>query len=269
MAKSGVTAMEVFKNTKRDNCGECGLPNCMAFSALVIQEQKDPADCPYLKPEILTLLDSAVVEEEPAPEDRREDLIEELRGFIRDMDFEDAAARLGGEVQDGRLAIRMLGRAFQIDRAGGLHVQCHVNGWVYAPLLAYVVYGKGLDPAGEWAAFRDLKYARDWERFFAYRAEAAFHRLADEHTETIYNVLDIFGKEPREDITSADFARVLLPLPKVPMLFAHWKKEGAFESRVSILFDKTIEANLRPDAAYFLATGLIEMFRKVCVTHDE
>jgi ArsR family metal-binding transcriptional regulator len=41
-------ALEVFKLLPRTNCGECGIPACMAFAVEVSKGKKGPEDCPPL-----------------------------------------------------------------------------------------------------------------------------------------------------------------------------------------------------------------------------
>lgn len=40
--------LELFKLLPRTNCGECGVPTCMAFAADLSKGKKKPEDCPPL-----------------------------------------------------------------------------------------------------------------------------------------------------------------------------------------------------------------------------
>jgi ArsR family metal-binding transcriptional regulator len=42
------TVLEVFKLLPRTNCGECGVPSCMAFAAQLTEGNKSLEDCPPL-----------------------------------------------------------------------------------------------------------------------------------------------------------------------------------------------------------------------------
>lgn len=46
-----LTAMSVYKNLPRTNCGDCGFPTCMAFAMQVAAKQKAADECPHLSEE--------------------------------------------------------------------------------------------------------------------------------------------------------------------------------------------------------------------------
>ena len=41
-------ALDIFKLLPRTNCGECGLPTCMAYAAKLTEQKKTLEDCPAL-----------------------------------------------------------------------------------------------------------------------------------------------------------------------------------------------------------------------------
>jgi acetyl-CoA decarbonylase/synthase complex subunit gamma len=43
-----LTAMAIYKNLPKTNCGDCKFPTCMAFAMQVAAKQKALADCPHL-----------------------------------------------------------------------------------------------------------------------------------------------------------------------------------------------------------------------------
>lgn len=268
MPNPGISALDVLKHTDRSNCGKCGLPNCMAFCALAVAGQKDPDSCPQLGDEIKARIREKSGAARAAQADRPEAMINKIMSKVAEVDFVEAAERLGGEVKDGRLVIRCLGKIFELDREGRLYSLCHVNNWVHVALLQYLVLGKGLDPRGEWISFRELREARDWERFFTHRCQAAMHRLADGHPELFLDILELFGEQYSADGPVSEHRVVMRPLPKVPFLICYTPKDGPFESTLSILFDRTIESNLRAEGTYLLGVGIVEMFTRIAERHD-
>jgi ArsR family metal-binding transcriptional regulator len=40
--------IDILKNLPRTNCGECGLPSCMAFAAALVEGDRSLEGCPYL-----------------------------------------------------------------------------------------------------------------------------------------------------------------------------------------------------------------------------
>ncbi len=268
MAGDGINALEILKSTNRSNCGQCALPNCMAFSALVARGQKDPGDCPHLDAALVMRLRSGAA---PGPEweNRPESVLARLVQDVRAVDLPRAAKRLGGWMEGERLALRCLGRVFEVDRKGGLHAMCHINPWVHLAVLQYVVHGEGRDPAGEWTTFRDVPGAREWGPFFAHRCEAVLHELADRRTELFLDVVSLFGRRIEASGAAAEHAILLRPLPKVPFLFCYSPAEGRFDSVFNLLFDRSIASNLKAEGTYMLAQGITEMLKNIMARHGD
>ena len=265
-----MSALEVFKHTARSNCGECGVATCMAFSALAAAGQKDPDACPYLPKNLgaeIRQRASAVAEDQAA--NSPDAVIELISGKMQEIDFEQAAQRLGGSVNGERLSFHCLGRIFELDREGRMYSLCHVNSWVHVALLLYVLQGEGRDPTGEWVTFSELKQARDWERFFNHRCLAAMHRTADGQPELFLDIIELFGKQYQAKSPASEHSVVLYPLPKVPFFIRYTPRDGDFESTLSLLFDRSIDSNLRAEGTYMLGAGLVEMFNRIIERHDQ
>jgi Domain of unknown function (DUF3786) len=62
-------------------------------------------------------------------------------------------------------------------------------------------------------------------------------------------------------------ARVICPLPRIPLLISYWPDEAGFGSRLTLFFDRTAEKNLPAESLYRLAGGLLEMLRKMVQRH--
>ncbi len=267
MTQANVTALEIFQSTAQTNCGECGLGSCMAFSLQVLQGLKRPEDCPYFDDQTADRLAAAPPAEKPEQADRRGSLLAELKTQISDVDFHDAARRLGGGVRGDRLAIMCLGKWFEVDKQGGLHSDAHVHDWVHLPILQYIVHGQGKDPTGELVTFAQLNGIRDWKNFFEHRCEKAFRDMAEEHPDLFLDLLDLFGHDHHVEGTSPDRSIMMYPLPKVPILFLYWRAEEEFEAKLTILLDRAVEANLGAEGTYLLVQGIVEMFRKIIARH--
>ena len=56
MALSGI---EIFKNLPKTNCGDCGVPTCLAFAMKLAQAQADLASCPHVSDEAKAALSEA------------------------------------------------------------------------------------------------------------------------------------------------------------------------------------------------------------------
>lgn len=269
MAMSRMSAVEIFKHTPRSNCRECGVSSCMAFCALASAGQKDPKECPYLPEKIQAEIREKANAGASQAADRPEAMIDLIKGQMQEVDFEQTAQRLGGAINGDRLAFHCLGRLFELDHDGRMYSVCHVNHWVHVALLQYVIVGQGVDPKGQWVNFGQLKESRDWERFFNHRCQAAMHRLADSHPELFLDIIELFGKQYRADSPVSEHSVVLYPLPKVPFLVSYTPKDGDFESTLTLLFDRSIEYNLRAEGTYLLGVGIVEMITRIIEKHDQ
>lgn len=54
-----LTGIAIFKMLPRTNCGECGVPTCMAFAMKLAQGQADLDSCPYVSEEARAALEEA------------------------------------------------------------------------------------------------------------------------------------------------------------------------------------------------------------------
>jgi Domain of unknown function (DUF3786)/Putative Fe-S cluster len=266
MESRPLNALDILRRLPRTNCRECGVGTCLAFASQVVQGQKQLRECPYLNAEAIAEL-SSLPAGETVPGQNPEQALNEVKGKIRNLDFKEAAKRLGLEIVDDRLRVLMLGAIFDVDRNGDLHTLRHVNHWLHGPLLHYLLESKGKEPVGEWIPFSSLPDVDETAPFFTHFCEKAFQRLADEHTELFVGILEAFGKPTDNGLVDADVSVVLMPLPRVPFLYSYWKPEGEFPSRLSIHFDRTAIDNLDHRSIVFLATGLSEMFSRFIYTH--
>lgn len=272
------SAVDLLRHLERSNCRECQLPTCLSFAAAVVRGDRRISECPRLTPEGLASLQTmfgADVDEpnsEPPPaESYGLEIMDALMAQVSEVDLAEAAARLGGDFTNSRLALRCLGRTFELDSTGNLFSQCHVNPWVHAPLMAYVLDGAGAEPTGEWVLFRELRHTQDWILFFGHRCETELQRIADVDPALFLDLLQIFGGKPEthpDDNSFAPDALVIHPLPRLPVLISYWPAEDSFASKLTLFFDRTAERNLSADYIYRLVGGIVEMLRKIMQRHS-
>ena len=266
-------AMDILKVLDKSNCRECGEPTCLAFAALVAQGRKSLRDCPRLSDDVIEALGGDVaVKTERKAEDRRDEFLERLREEFLRVDFREVAERVGASVNGERLAIRCLGKTFELDRQGNLSSECHVNGWVHLPLLKYAVHSAGREVTGQWEKFGSLKQAKDWARFFSWRCERGIKQIIDEDPAFFFDAMSIFspspvGQKTGKAFATSDYAIVVYPLPKVPLMIAYWCADEEFESKLTLFFDRSAEVNLGAESIYLLTMGIVEMFRRIFSTH--
>ena len=260
--------LELYKYLNKSNCKKCMLPSCMAFAVAVIQKQKTLEDCPELDEETRAKLSGGIVMKKNREDDQGR-VLRKLKEEIAQTDLDAAAKRLNLPFRDGKIAVNCLGKDFWIDAAGDMVSECHTIPWVQNPVLQYILHSKGREPVGEWVAFGGLKGATEWNQFFSHRCEAAMRQLADAHTDLIFEILHLFGAKPLAEVTNADHSLVIHPLPRVPFLINYWMPEDDFESKLTILFDRSAEVNSNIESLYLLGRGLVEMFRALIVQHSK
>ena len=54
-----LTAVEVYKNLPRTNCGDCGVPTCLAFAMKLVQKQVALDACPHVTDEMKAALEGS------------------------------------------------------------------------------------------------------------------------------------------------------------------------------------------------------------------
>lgn len=274
MGTARSSALDILKLLDRSNCRECGVPTCLAFAAAVAQGQRALSDCPHVEAEVVDRFEDLTASRQA--DDTSRD-VSEVRGtieqLVRDVarvDYSDAAERLGGALKGDCLAVPCLGRIFELDEGGQLHAQCHVNQWVHAPLLEYVIFGVGKDPQGDWVHFNELQGTASWVPFFAHRCEGAIKRIVDDYHDLFFDIMSLFEAEPPNisDDLEADWALVIYPLPKVPLLICYWKAEDEFPSKLSVLYDRSTNVNLPPGAVFSITQAIAQMLAKMVTKHS-
>lgn len=258
---------EVYRLLPQTNCTECSLPNCLAFAAAVVKGSKKPADCPYLRVEDRQRLEENIGSRDDFSRTSKTEL-EALKKRVGSMDLAARAERLGARYDDGKLAVRSLGKEFFIDGAGRVTSECHTHSWMTVLLLSYIVESSGDNPGGSWVPFRELKDGGPMNSLFVQRGEKPLRRLIDDNPDLLGDLLSMFsGREAGSSPFGSDIALTLLPLPKVPLLVCYWQPEGDMESDLSLFFDATANSHLKTETIFSLGVGLVMMFDKIAREH--
>lgn len=266
MSNKRPSTLEILKLLEGSNCGECRLPTCMAFAALVYQGQRKLAECSRLKP-----ADAHRLAENLSPESTADwngiDAMQILQARFEGLDLTTRAERLGGWMCGDRLAFHCLGRVFELDPKGGLHSQSHVNPWLHVPMLSYVLDGRGADPTGDWVRFEELERGKSWIRFFQHACEAVLGRLADADPDLLLDILNLFAAQRELPGFEAKHSFLLRPLPKLPFVFAFQPADEDFPAAMAVYLDRTADRNLDPESIFRLGNGMAEMFRRIALRH--
>lgn len=259
--------LEIYKALPRTNCGQCGLPSCMAFAASVFQRIKSMQDCPLLDPAVVAHV-SPRIGDRRSLDDEHMEVIQRLQQQVRLLDFTEVAPRIGATLINEKLVISALGKNFIVNQEGQMTSTCHINHWLYVPILHYILECVGRKPGGDWVSFAELAGTSEWSQYFTHRCEEALRQLADSHRELVFEMFNLFGAQPLPTVGGADHSLLIMPLPMVPFLINYWQPEDNFPSQLNILFDRSAEQNINPHSITLLARGIIEMFRQLIVSHS-
>jgi len=264
--KSGIKHLEILKYLNKSNCRECGVPTCLAFASALINGEKKFSDCPHLSKETADELDKKIVKR--GQYEKLTELLEPLKKEVSTIDFSKVADGLGADYEDEKLRIKCLGKDFIVDQKGNIESLIHVNTWVAAPLLKYIIIGGNEPLSGKWVSYGELKRASSVEQYFDRRCEEPLRQLAESHTDIFFDLINIFGGK-NVDGFSADYARIIYPLPKLPFLILYWKPDNQFESKLRLLMDSSADKYLNIELIIGLGRGIVEMLKKILSKHEE
>lgn len=259
-------AMEVFKLLDKSNCRKCNEQTCLAFASKVFLGEKSLDLCPVLTRDVL-LQYQGKQKKKISNEAYRETMLKDLKNKIKACDLEQAAQRVGGLFSGGKLVIRIFGKQFSIDSSGNMFSDIHINPWIAAPILSYVLCCQGVPLTGKWTPFRELKGGREKNGLFVQRSEKAFKQIADRYPLLFEDLIMIFNGKRVENHYESDISLVLNPLPRLPLLVCYWKPEEGMASDLHLFFDSSADLNADIDIVYGIAAGIVMMFEKIAMKH--
>ena len=258
--------MSIFQLLDKSNCRECGEKTCMAFAGAVFTGRKHLQECPKLDRKIVEA-HSEISQNAFDAEQNREEYLDGLKKQLKNTDLEAAALRTGGRFENGRLTIKVMGKDFSVTADGTFSTDIHVNPWVAAPFLYYVLNGKGVSPTGGWRSFRELADGRERYPLFQKRCEEPIKRVADSYTDLFNDMVHIFSGRRVEQQFESDISVVLHPLPKVPLMVCYWLPEEGMQSSLNLFFDETADQNLDNGSIFSIGAGLAQMFARMAQRH--
>ena len=264
--------LDILQRTPKTNCGECGHPTCLAFSAAVSRAGAEVTLCPYIdlqgfnskisgrKKDMAELAEQVAEEHDLA-------LVLHLQEKVSDLDFGSIAKPLGAGWQNDEpdiLYLRYLGQDVMLGKRKILVD----NNNVVDPrdqilLYNYVHSCGGRKPDNTWVGMESLPNSISKIKTLATYCERKIaehlsgkpaHLLRD-----IGGLLD--GYEGPEDLGSSATAAFIVPvLPMVPQYILFWEKEPEddFEAKTKVLFDHHVLDFLDLESLVFSAERLAE-----------
>jgi hypothetical protein len=261
------TPLEVYKILPQTNCRKCLFPSCLAFAAAYIKNEKKLQDCPCLDPKFLKTCPDEKNSTRASIENEQKKRLIQLQKKIGEINFSLRAKPLGAMIKNNTLAITCLGKFFFISSQGKISSECHINPWLTVPILDYIINCQGVEPSGEWVAFRELPSGQTWLPLFLQRCEKPLKDVVDKHTDLFEYIVELFKGKATAPEFKSDISIILSPLPNLPILFCYWRPEDSMESMLNIFFDQSAENNLSIESIFMLLTGMVRMFEKISYTH--
>lgn len=255
---------EIVKRTPKTNCGQCGYPTCLAFSAAVAKSGEDFGKCPHID---TTGLDVAQ-KQGPALEElsgqRDLALIEHLKTKIAALDFARIASPLGATLrgEDSQiLSFAFLAQEVLLDRQGILlDGRTPEDPRDQILIYNYVHSQGGPDPALDWIGLETLPNSISKVRTLATYCENRLAELfAHLPSEAIISACNRLGGVTHP-APSATLGCIVPVLPKIPQYLVYWEAEpeDGFPAKVKVLFDRQVLNFLDLESLIFSAERLAE-----------
>lgn len=241
-----MTPFEIVQRTPKTNCGQCGYPSCLAFSAAVAKSGEAFGKCPYLDTTGLHITQ----QQGPALEElsglRDLALIEHLKDKISTLDLALIGAPLGASLRDGNnptLSFPFLAQKVLLSRQGILiDDRTPEDPRDQILIYNYIHSQGGADPALDWIGLETLPNSISKVRTLATYCE---NRLAELFShlpaETIMAACHRLGGVAHP-APSATLGCIIPVLPRIPQFLVYWEAEpdDGFPAKVKILFDRQV-----------------------------
>jgi hypothetical protein len=256
--------IEIVRRTPKTNCGQCGYPTCLAFSAAVAKSGEAFGKCPYLETTGLNILPRQGGGLEELSGQRDLALIEHLKDKISGLDFSRIAAPLGATLcgeNDQTLAFPFLAQEVLLRRQGIL-----LNGRTpddprdQILIYNYIHSQGGSAPALDWIGLETLPNSISKVRTLATYCE---NRLAELFAPLPVNIIMTACHQlggVAQPTPSATFGCIIPVLPRIPQYLVYWEEEpeDGFPAKVKILFDRQVMNFLDLESLIFSAERLAD-----------
>jgi len=264
--------LDILQRTPKTNCGECGHPTCLAFSAAVSRAGAELSLCPYIDLKGLDIKGYGSKKDmnelaEQVAEEHDLALVQHLQEKVSILDFGSIAKALGaGWRKDNPdiLNLRYLGQDVMLGKRKILMD----NNEVIDPrdqilLYNYVYSSGGRKPDDTWIGMESLPNSISKVKTLAtYCEKRISEHLSGKPSHFLKKIgSQLDGYEGPEELSSSTTSSLIVPvLPMVPQFLLFWEKEpdDGFEAKTKVLFDHHVLDFLDLESLVFSAERLAE-----------
>lgn len=253
------TIFDILKQTKKNNCGKCGYPTCMAFAAAVHTGGALKSSCPYIAKSQEVNNTQYVLKDDPETA-----LAKELKSKVKNIDLQERAEGLGGTVVKTKkgeaLSLNYLGNEVFISSEtvyfkNGKELETRDQILLYN----YLFFGGKGTLSGNYVGLESfpnsISKVVTLKRYTEDKLATAFSGKS----ELLIKKCEAIGGEKIESC-HADACIKINILPKVPIQIHFWDedKEDGFPAKVKVLFDERALDFLDIESLIFAAERLAE-----------
>ena len=259
-----MTPFEIVQRTPKTNCGQCGYPSCLAFSAAVAKSGEAFGKCPYLDTTGLNVAPEQGVALEELSGQRDLALVEQLKSKIAALNFDRIAAPLGATLcgeNNQTMSFPFLAQETLLSRQGILLDGRTPDDPRDQILLYNYIHSRGGPvPTLDWIGLETLPNSISKVRTLATYCE---NRLADLFAplpvETIISACRRLGGVAHQT-PSATLGCIIPVLPRIPQYLVYWEAEpeDGFPAKIKILFDRQVLNFLDLESLIFSAERLAD-----------
>jgi len=267
-----LSVIHLYKDVlPKTNCGECGVPTCMAFATKVILEKEPLGDCPHVVPDVLTEIQPQLDAQQAEGIGVRKDPIAEALAWAREratsMVLADLPDRIDGTLTqsddgatvtvpyfDTTVAIRDV-ETLSITRTDGEEL----DPWEQVLLLNHLAQGGSAPPAGKWIGLEQLPNSTSKTASLREHVEEPLAAHFQGRPDDLRAAAAPYTRDvPAQDLPTADVVLLFRPLPRVPLALLFWDADPdeGFEPRIKVLYDETVNDHLDIESIVFLAEQL-------------
>ncbi|MGC2062899.1 MAG: DUF3786 domain-containing protein [Thermodesulfovibrionales bacterium] len=248
----------IYKKLPGTNCGQCGLPTCIAFALKVKKSQACLSECPFMGEEKTA---EGQLQSGASSFSSYEQVSRELENEAVKVDFRETAGAIGGMYisVDGRetIALKMINTEYELKKEGLFRDDVWCGDLWAKIILCDYVRKRGRKPlTGEWLPLGLFPHTASLVKAFQSNAEkkiaVGFRRDLNGLKQ---RCASLDGVEARGKIKADYICRFNL-LPHVPLYLSFWVADEEFDADCKLLFDSSAEDHI--DIEYL--AYLIERF---------